>query len=91
MRKITNLTNSPFDLHGESGVVRLPAHESVVGNFSGDYLVLLAMSDAVKIEDSFAEDKSLADEYEELAGKPADKRWSDARLADEISKLKKDT
>lgn len=29
-------------------------------------------------------------EYRELSGKDADKRWSENRLADEISKIKKD-
>ena len=51
MKKITNLTNSPFDLQGINGSVRLPAFGSVEGEFSGEYLDLLAASQAVRIED----------------------------------------
>lgn len=123
MKKITNLTNSPFDLQGVDGPVRLPAFDSVEGEFSGEYLELLAASMAVRVEDAEApapapapapepepepepeqgpaEDLQGVDaaaepaepaeprvEYEALAGKPADKRWSDKRLAEEIAKLK---
>lgn len=51
MKKITNLTNSPYDLQGVGGPVRLPAFGSVEGEFSGEYLDLLAASQAVRIED----------------------------------------
>ncbi len=51
MKKITNLTNSPFDLQGINGSVRLPAFGSVEGEFSGEYLDLLGASQAVRIED----------------------------------------
>lgn len=113
MKKITNLTNSPFDLQGVDGLVRLPAFDSVEGEFSGEYLDLLAASMAVRVEDaeapapepSAAEDLQGVDaaaepaepaepadthaQYEALAGKPADKRWSDKRVAEEIAKLQK--
>jgi hypothetical protein len=116
MKKITNLTNSPYDLQGVDGPVRLPAFDSVEGEFSGEYLDLLAASMAVRVEDaeapvpvpvpvpepepepSAAEDLQGVDaaaepadvraQYEALAGKPADKRWSDKRVAEEIAKLK---
>ncbi|WP_047219130.1 hypothetical protein [Delftia lacustris] len=116
MKKITNLTNSPYDLQGVDGPVRLPAFGSVEGEFSGEYLGLLAASMAVRVEDAEApasapepEPEPNADEdlqgvdaaaepaepadaraqYEALAGKPADKRWSDKRVAEEIAKLQK--
>ncbi|MFD4120914.1 hypothetical protein ACFWQD_06340 [Alcaligenes faecalis] len=54
MKKITNLTNSPFDLQGINGSVRLPAFGSVEGEFPGEYLDLLAASQAVRIEDVLA-------------------------------------
>lgn len=106
MKKITNLTNSPYDLQGVDGPVRLPAFGSVEGEFSGEYLDLLAASMAVRVEDAEApapapnadEDLQGVDgaagpadahaQYEALAGKPADKRWSDKRVAEEIAKLK---
>ena len=111
MKKITNLTNSPYDLQGVDGPVRLPAFGSVEGEFSGEYLELLAASMAVRVEDaeapepepepSSSEDLQGVDaaaepaepadvraQYEALAGKPADKRWSDKRVAEEIAKLK---
>lgn len=55
MKKITNLTNSPFDLQGVDGPVRLPAFGSVEGEFSGEYLDLLEASMAVRVEDAEAE------------------------------------
>lgn len=103
MKKITNLTNSPYDLQGVDGPVRLPAFGSVEGEFSGEYLDLLAASMAVRVEDADAPAPGAAEdlqgvaaaepadaraEYESLAGKPADKRWSDKRVAEEIAKLK---
>lgn len=93
MKKITNLTNSPYDLQGVDGPVRLPAFGSVEGEFSGEYLDLLAASMAVRVDAAAepAEPAEPADaraEYESLAGKPADKRWSDKRVAEEIAKLK---
>lgn len=91
MKKITNLTNSPYDLQGLDGPVRLPAFGSVEGEFYGEYLDLLAASMAVRVEDAAAEPAEPAElraEYEALAGKPADKRWSDKRVAEEIAKLK---
>lgn len=48
--KITNLTNSPYDLQSENGPVRIPAMGSVTGEFSGSYLELLQLCGAVKIE-----------------------------------------
>lgn len=111
MKKITNLTNSPYDLQGVDGPVRLPAFGSVEGEFAGEYLDLLAASMAVRVEDAeapapapapepgAAEDLQGVDaaaepaeprvEYEALAGKPADKRWSDKRVAEELAKLQK--
>ncbi len=111
MKKITNLTNSPYDLQGVDGPVRLPAFDSVEGDFSGEYLELLEASMAVRVEDAEApapapEPEPDADEdlqgvdavaepaearaqYEALAGKPADKRWSDKRVAEEIANLQK--
>ena len=117
MKKITNLTNSPYDLQGVDGPVRLPAFDSVEGEFSGEYLELLAASMAVRVEDAEAPAPAPAPEpepepeqgpaedlqgvdaaaepadaraqYEALAGKPADKRWSDKRVAEEIAKLQK--
>lgn len=108
MKKITNLTNSPYDLQGVDGPVRLPAFGSVEGEFSGEYLDLLAASMAVHVEDAdapapapapepgdglqgvdAAEPADARAEYEALAGKPADKRWSDKRVAEELAKLQK--
>ncbi|ABX36725.1 hypothetical protein Daci_4094 [Delftia acidovorans SPH-1] len=62
MKKITNLTNSPFDLQGVDGLVRLPAFDSVKGEFSGEYLDLLEASMAVSVEDTDAEPEGQAAE-----------------------------
>lgn len=93
MTKITNNTASPYDLPGVDGPVRLPAFGSVEGEFSGEYLEILAASQVVTIEqaDSAVDDKggedALRAEYESLAGKPADKRWNEKRLRQEVDKL----
>lgn len=104
MIKITNLTNSPYDLASVGGKVRLPAFGSVEGEFSGEYLHILRNSGAVRIEagepveQPKAQEKGadqadpvdkLRAEYKELAGNDADKRWGEARLQSEIDKLLK--
>lgn len=50
MLKITNLTNSPYDLQSKNGPMRLPAHGTVTGEFEGAYLDLLEIGGSVKIE-----------------------------------------
>lgn len=52
MQRIKNLTNSPFDLQGMAGPVRLPAFGSIEGDFSGEYLDLLRASGAVTVEEA---------------------------------------
>lgn len=49
--KVTNLTNSPYDLKSDEGTVTLPAFGYVKGNFSGDYLELLKVISAVEVEE----------------------------------------
>lgn len=49
MTRVRNLTHSPYDLPSLSGPVRLPAFGEVTGEFSGDYLDILAASLAVEI------------------------------------------
>lgn len=98
MTTIRNNTASPFDLAGKDGVVRLPAFGSVEGDFSGEYIEILRASNAVTVEEGKAKEDPKADaeddsealrgEYESLAGKAADKRWSDTRLKAEVDALK---
>jgi len=57
MTKIINRTNSPYDLAGVSGNVRLPAFGEVEGEFSCEYLDILAAGGLVTIEDSTSEPK----------------------------------
>lgn len=47
---IRNLTPGPFDIESLHGIVRLPALESVSGEFDDDYLVLLEACGMVEIE-----------------------------------------
>lgn len=49
MQKITNLTNSPFELQSAEGMVRLPAFGSIEGDFAGEYLDVLRASGAVSV------------------------------------------
>lgn len=51
MKKITNLANSPYDLQGADGPVRLPAFGSVEGEFSSEYLDILKAGGVVHIEE----------------------------------------
>lgn len=92
MYKITNNTNSPYDLQSEDGAVRLPAFGSIEGSFSGEYLTLLEASQAVLIESVDPEDSvtidDMRDEYLFLTGESADGRWSAKRLASELAELK---
>jgi hypothetical protein len=41
MHEITNLTNSPYDLEGKDGPIRLPAMGKVSGVFTSEYLAAL--------------------------------------------------
>lgn len=50
--KLTNLTNSPYDLQSKNGPVRLPALGTVTGEFEGAYLDLLEIGGSVKVEES---------------------------------------
>lgn len=76
MKKITNLTNSPYDLQGVDGPVRLPAFGSVEGEFSGEYLDLLEASRAVSVEDADAVPEGQA--AEQGASEPKAKRTKKA-------------
>lgn len=87
MQKITNLTNSPYDLRGKNGVVRLPAFGEVVGEFSGEYLEILHSSGAVSIS-AVDEVELLQAKYLALTGDAPNSRWGAKRLRDEIERLK---
>ncbi|RWX78268.1 hypothetical protein EPK99_06445 [Neorhizobium lilium] len=56
MVKVMNLTNSPYDLQGKEGVIRLPAMGEAEGDFQDDYLALLEASMAVRIIDPLDHD-----------------------------------
>ena len=56
MVKVKNLTNSPYDLQGKGGLIRLPAFGEVEGAFADDYLSLLEASNAVRIIDPLDHD-----------------------------------
>ncbi|MBN7804902.1 hypothetical protein JZX86_05925 [Agrobacterium rosae] len=49
MVTVKNLTNSPFDLIGVDGAVRLPAFGEVTGEFEQTYVDLLEASMAVSV------------------------------------------
>lgn len=48
--KITNLLRSPFDLDGAGGRLLLPALGTVVSDFTDDYLHMLSVCGAVRVE-----------------------------------------
>lgn len=94
MVTVENLTNSPYDLQGKDGFVRLPAFGEVEGEFEPDYLALLEASMAVKIDSgeqkpsaSMPDDDKLTtlrSEYQELYGKRAYHGWSAEELQEKI-------
>ncbi|WP_394065415.1 hypothetical protein [Alcaligenes sp. WGS1538] len=112
--KITNLTNSPYDLVDSQGrKVRLAArgvvegfepHPMHIGTYRalGYFRIENGHEAAKKVEPASeqkptvsAVEKSqdepqsdLREQFKALAGKDADKRWGDARIAEEIEKLK---
>lgn len=51
MKRITNLTNSPYDVNSKQGTVRLPAFGVVEGDFDNDYINLLQLCSVVTVED----------------------------------------
>jgi hypothetical protein len=57
MVTVKNLTNSPYDLQGKEGMIRLPAFGEAEGEFNDDYLQLLEASMAVKIIDALDHDQ----------------------------------
>lgn len=84
--KIKNLTNSPFDLINSAGlVVRLPARGEVTLEPHSMHAAAYRSAPYLQITE---EGKGSAAEYESLTGKPADGRWSESRLREEIEKIK---
>ncbi|MEC9067817.1 MAG: hypothetical protein VX569_11120 [Pseudomonadota bacterium] len=55
MHKITNLTNSPQDLEGTEGTVRLPAMGSVTAEFTPAYIEALRGAGLYEVEEVDAE------------------------------------
>lgn len=85
---IKNLTNSPYELMDEDGKkVVLPARGEINGfkphPMHTDRYKNLGY---FRIEESAPVD-DLRVKYKELAGKDADKRWSDKRVEEETAKL----
>lgn len=94
MTKITNKVGSPFDVQTLSGPAILPAFGSLEAEFDSGYLQIICMGGHIFVDDTPEPEvetdlSELQAEYRELSGKDADKRWSEKRLADEISKIKK--
>lgn len=87
MQKIINLTNSPYDLQGKNGTVRLPAFGEVVGEFTGEYLEILHSSGAVSVS-AVDEVELLQAEYFALTGNAPNSRWAIKRLREEVERLK---
>ncbi|NSY48456.1 hypothetical protein [Agrobacterium tumefaciens] len=94
MVTVKNLTNSPYDLQGKDGLVRLPAFGEVEGEFEPDYLALLEASMAVKVESGEQKPSKVVDdddklstlrsEYQDLYGKRAYHGWSAEELQEKI-------
>lgn len=81
---LTNLTPSPFDIQTTVGRMAIAAHGTLEGDFEPGYLDLLESAGTITVDRSGGD---LAAQYQELAGKPADRRWADERLQAEIDLL----
>lgn len=90
MTKLKNLVGSPFDLQTLNGPAVIHAFGTLEAEFDSAYLQLIALGGSIVVveQEDEADLSDLRSEYLEIAGKDADKRWSDKRLADEIAKLK---
>ncbi len=92
MTKIINNVGSPFDVETLSGPAVLHAFATLDREFDPDYLEILCAGGYVSIVPDVKDEPDLSalqEEYRDLAGKDADKRWSEKRLADEVEKLMK--
>lgn len=87
MHRVTNLSNSPYTLQSANGPVVVSAKGDVTAEFDAAYLMRLKAFPSVRVEPIDDDSSDLRVRYESLAGKPADKRWNDRRLADEIAKM----
>lgn len=87
MVTIKNPTRSPFTVVSLNGPVHVPAFGEGHGDFDPSYLNVIRASGVLKIVEE-DQSSSLSDEYERIAGKEPDKRWSEKRIAEELAKLK---
>lgn len=90
MTKLKNLVGSPFDLQTLNGPAVIPAFGTLEAEFDSAYLQLITLGGSIVVvgQEDEVDLSDLRAEYLDLAGKDADKRWSDKRLAEEIAKLK---
>lgn len=95
MYHVKNMTNSPHKIRLADGTDgRIPARGDGEFDIHPDYVKPLIMSGYLRVTptDSGSEDQdgddleALRTEYLELTGKPADKRWKEARVRAEIDK-----
>lgn len=97
MVKVKNLTNSPYDLQGRDGPVRIPAFGEAEGEFTDDYLHILEASGSVVIvtdgEDAGQGGDSkppvddlakLRADYLDVMGKKPFNGWSAEQLREKI-------
>lgn len=97
MVKVKNLTNSPYDLQGRDGPVRIPAFGEAEGEFTDDYLMILEASGSVVIVSDTEEggqgggSKPPADDlaklradYLDVMGKKPFNGWSADQLREKI-------
>lgn len=93
MTKITNKVGSPFDIQTLNGPAVLPAFGSLEANFDSGYLNVLLMGgyivEEAEVKKPEPDLSALQSASRELSGKDSDKRRSDKRLTEEISKIKK--
>lgn len=100
MHKITNRTAQPHDIHTRNGVKPIHAHGTLTAELDPAYLEIIKLGFDVEevgarsgVKDAPVVEPDAYDprvEYEDLTGKEADKRWGDARVSDEVEKIKAD-
>lgn len=81
---VTNLSNGAIDLPGGNIV---PANGDWTGEMSKHDFDIFGMSSVLTVEPADDPLQPFRDEYERLSGKPANKRWGEDRLFQEIEAL----
>jgi hypothetical protein len=81
---VTNLSKGAVDLMGGN---KVPANGTWTGEMDDLHISIFGASTVLTVEPADDPLQPFRDEYERLSGKPANKRWGEDRLFQEIEAL----